>query len=227
MTSPLQPHRDPAGRPLVLLLVAALVVVGLLGGSLRRQRFQPHWFDRETRRTTAELDGLQSAHADRPPPAADGGAGWPQWLGPNRDGRAPAGPLRTDWDDEPAEAALVDPVRRRVLVVRGRRRAGCTRRTSRAARSGVLCLDAETGHAAVGVRVRGGLRPGCELRGRPAGDADRPRGPACTPSAAAGKFVCLEAPTAGGTPKVLWEHDLHGRVPGRRSPQWGVRRARR
>ena len=47
-----------------------------------------------------EIARLAGRKLDQAPVAAPE-AGWPQWRGPTRDGRAPAGAFRTDWDKSP------------------------------------------------------------------------------------------------------------------------------
>ncbi|MBX9622247.1 MAG: PQQ-like beta-propeller repeat protein, partial [Gemmataceae bacterium] len=152
-----------------------------------------------------------------PPASAD----WPQWLGPTRDGRAPAGPLRTDWAANPPKPLWEVEVGggySSVAVVGGKvyihsRSSGSEER--------VICLHVETGTEVWQYGYHAG----------PAGqDARYATGPRATPSVAdgrvytvggAGRFLCLEPPAlAGGSPRVAWEHDLPGEFRGR-VPQWG------
>ena len=102
----LSPTRTGGVVRSVLLALTALVVIGLLGWVVAK-RYKPAWFDRETV-NQAELEALQSAKLSAPPTAA-GQIGWPQWFGPNRDGRAPAGPLRTDWEADPPKPVWTVP----------------------------------------------------------------------------------------------------------------------
>jgi len=79
------------------LCLLLLVLVGLgVGGYVLYYR---GYFSRDAE------DGAEIARlAERQvglPPVGDAAAGWFQWRGPTRDGRAPAGPFRTDWDKTP------------------------------------------------------------------------------------------------------------------------------
>jgi outer membrane protein assembly factor BamB len=123
-----------------VLALALLIAVGVTA-YLVVTRMNPALFDREAENPT-ELVVLKSA----PLPAAEANAagGWPQYLGPNRDGHAPPGPLRTDWDTNPPKEVWSVPCGggySTPAVVGGRvyltDRQGDTER--------VLCLDAADG----------------------------------------------------------------------------------
>src|SRR5947209_17625936 len=92
---------EPAAKPRRTrrLLLAAGVLAVLGGGGFLA--YQSPWvrsfFGRDAE-NAAEMERLGGAKLD---PPAVAGADWPQWRGPLRDGRAPAGPLRTDWDKNP------------------------------------------------------------------------------------------------------------------------------
>ncbi|MBA4066430.1 MAG: hypothetical protein C0501_22500 [Isosphaera sp.] len=202
-----------------LLLVGVLATVGV--GAYAASRSP--WFrallarDSEDAGEVARLGGRKLDVA----PPADTAAGWFQWRGPTRDGRAPAGPFRADWDKRPPTLVWSQPCGggySSCAVVGGRvytqdRNGGDER---------VVCLDAETG------------KPVWEYA-YPADyagtDGNFAVGPRATPAVAggrvytvggAGKLLCLEPPAAaGGSPRVVWQHDLLSEF-GAKIPQWGV-----
>lgn len=83
-------------RPL-LLLVLVLATLGVGGYVLYRLGY----FARDAE-NSAEIARLGHEKLD-PPPAAGAATGWFQWRGPTRDGRAPDGPFRTNWDRNPPQ----------------------------------------------------------------------------------------------------------------------------
>ena len=87
-TDPQAAARSRTGRPLSLV-IGALAVLGVTAFLLYRSGQFERWFASDTD-NAEELDRLRGDPPSLPPPAA-AEAGWPQWLGPLRDGRAPAG----------------------------------------------------------------------------------------------------------------------------------------
>jgi outer membrane protein assembly factor BamB len=214
MTSFPTPPRTGGAIRSILLVAAALVVIGLVGWLVVRQ-YQPQMLDTESV-NAAELATLKTALLSAPPAAAVE-VGWPQWRGPDRDGRAPAGPLRTDWDANPPKAAWMAPCGGGYssLAVVGGRVYGFDKQGNR---ERVFCVDAGKG------------APLWET----AWDADyNPvaygSGPRAAPTVhdgrlyalgATGRLVCLELPASGPTAKVLWEHDLKAEFE-TATPSWG------
>ena len=201
-------------------LIAGLLGVLVAGGFLL---YRSGWLERQFARDAdnpEELARLKDADP-KLPSVAEAATGWPQWRGPHRDGRAPAGPLRTDWDKTPPRLlwrAECGGGYASFAVVSGRlytqdRKNGTDR---------VLCFDALNGqplweHAFAG--------------GNPGSDRNYANGPRATPTvegnrvyavSGGGKFLCVEAPdTPGQSPKLLWEHDLIAEFQAE-VPQWGV-----
>lgn len=77
------------------LTLGVLAVLGV-GGYLT---YRWAWAARDSE-DPAEVTKLAGAKLELPA-VASAAAGWPQWRGPTRDGRAPVGPFRTDWDKNP------------------------------------------------------------------------------------------------------------------------------
>jgi hypothetical protein len=199
-----------------LLLVAGLAALLVAGFLVYRSDWVQNRLATDTE-NPAEMDRLRAEPPAVAPPAAS--ADWPQWLGPTRDGRAPAGPFRTAWADNPPRtlwAADVGGGYSSAAVVGGR-----VYTQGRAGDEFVVCLDAETGNKLWDYSYPAG----------PAG-ADRTyaTGPRATPTVAggrvytvggAGKLLCLEPPAAaGGSARVAWEHDLPAEFRAE-VPQWG------
>jgi outer membrane protein assembly factor BamB len=204
-------HTRP-GRSARRFLVAAvaLALLAVLAFVIIKWRM-PNLLDRE-QANAVELAQLRNAPLTASP-VAEVAVGWPQWFGPNRDGRAPAGPMRTDWDTNPPTTLWSAPCGggyASLAVVGGR-----VYTTDRQGdRERVLCLDAEQG------------TPLWES----GWDADYSgigygSGPRATPTlhagkvyavGAAGKFICLDA--ASGKP--AWEHDLKAEFRAA-TPSWG------
>ena len=132
---------------------------------------------------------------------------WPQWLGPNRDGRSAERGLNTDWKAKQPKELWRKPLGggySSIAVVDGKLYTmDLHNNTER-----VVCLDAATGeelwnHAyPVDYSV---MRMGYA------------EGPRATPSVydgriysvgATGIFLCLELPASGQKPVVKWQHDL-------------------
>jgi outer membrane protein assembly factor BamB len=210
-------HGRPAKARTALLAVGVLAVLGVAGYvAYEKSPRVRSWFarDAEDPEEMAKLGGAQL----RLPAAADPGTGWPQWRGPMRDGRAPAGPLRTDWDLNPPKQVWSAPCGggySSLSVVGGKvytqDRQGDTER--------VLCLDAETGslhwqHAYPADYT--GVQYGEGPRATPTVEGNRIYAVGAT-----GKFLCVEAPAEpGGSPRVAWEHDLREAFRAD-TPQWG------
>jgi hypothetical protein len=203
------------------VILAAGIVGGLcgLGYIAWRSPLVRGWFasDSENPEEIARLAEKQLEQA----PAAESAIGWPQWRGPHRDGRAPAGPLRTDWEANPptklwqascgggyGSCAVVDGK----LYVQDRK--GDEER--------VLCLDAASGQELWNYSYPS------EQAGK---DRSYAIGPRATPTISAGrlycvggagKFLCLVLPTTPGTkPTLAWEHNLLAEFDAS-LPQWGV-----
>ena len=99
--------RRPLASVNLRLLVGCLALACVLLGMFYLIRWKrPHWLDRETVDVVA-LQELQTAKLALSPPAA--GKDWPQWFGPERDGRAPDGVFRTDWNAAPPEILWTTP----------------------------------------------------------------------------------------------------------------------
>jgi outer membrane protein assembly factor BamB len=204
------------GRRSAALVAIVVVVLGACGAVMYRNGVFERWFARDTV-NAAEVAQLQTA-PPAPPPAASGGVGWPQFLGPTRNGRAPDGPFRTDWDKKRPEQLWSVPLGggfSSVAVVGGKLytqdRQGDTER--------VICLDAATGatlweHAYP--TNYSGVGIGTGPRATPTVDGNR-----VYTVGATGLFLCLEAPAARGqAPRVVWQHDLPGEFEAK-APQWG------
>ncbi|QDU21584.1 PQQ-binding-like beta-propeller repeat protein [Urbifossiella limnaea] len=195
------------------LTAAVLVVLGASGYVVHRAGVFTRWFARDTE-NAAEIEQLR--HAPPAAPRAAVGGGWPQFLGPNRDGHAPAGPFRTDWEKRPPEKLWSAPVGggySSFAVVGGKLytqdRQGSSER--------VVCLDAATG-ASVWEHTYPASYDGIGFdagpRATPTVDGDR-----VYTVGASGLMHCLEA-APGQAPRVVWKHDLPGEFNGR-TPQWG------
>jgi hypothetical protein len=78
----------------VFLVVAIVGILGGLGYIAWRSPLVRSWFASDSE-DPAEIARLAEKQLELAP-AAEAAIGWPQWRGPHRDGRAPAGPLRTD-----------------------------------------------------------------------------------------------------------------------------------
>lgn len=203
-------YRTPA------LATVAVVVVGACALLMYRNGVFERWFARDEVNTT-EVAQLKTA-PPAPPPAATSGVGWPQFLGPTRNGRAPDGPFRADWDKKRPEQVWSVPLGggfSSVAVVGGK--LYTQDRQGEAER--VVCLDAATGaplwehsyptnYSGVGI--------GTGPRATPTVDGNR-----VYTVGATGLFLCLEEPVAPGqAPRVVWQHDLPGEFEAK-APQWG------
>ena len=201
-----------------LSVVLGFVLVVLVCGFVVLSKFAPQLvpgvFDRESA-DPAELAALDAA----PLAEATRGTDWPQWLGPTRDGRAPAGPLRTDLAAKPPKLLWSVPcggghssfaVVRDLLVTQDYA-AGVER---------VLGLNKGTGAVEWSVSVP------VDYAGI---DRDFANGPRATPSisggfvfavTADGQLLAVTIPAKGAAATVAWRHDLIGEY-GAPRPTWG------
>ncbi len=201
-----------------LLAIGLLLVLGIGGFLAYQSSWVRSWFGREAE-NAAEMARLAELNL-QPSTNLVPGADWPQWRGPQRDGIAPAGAIRTDWDKNPPKQLWSAPCGggySSFAVVADR--LYTQDRTEDGER--VLCLNATTGQP---IWEHKYLADYSSMR---AGFATGPR---ATPTVvgnrvyavgAAGKFVCLEAPKGGGAPRLVWEHDLMAEFEAR-IPMWGV-----
>lgn len=195
------------------LAVALFVTVGL-AAYLVVSRFNPGLLEREAE-NPAELATLKSA----PLPAVrlDAAGGWPQWFGPNRDGHAPPGPLRTDWEKNPPTEVWSVPCGggySTPVVVAGR--VYLTDRQGDGER--LFCLDAADG------RLLWQLTDPAVEYGSMGGYA---AGPRASPTVHAGRIYFFGATGVlrcfkvdGPQPGYEWRRDLRAEF-GASLPQWG------
>jgi len=197
-----------AGFVLVVAIVALILVARQVPALLDREAANP-----------VELAALGAA----PLPEATRGSDWPQWLGPTRDGRAPDGPLRTDWAARPPKLLWSTPCGGGFssfavvgdLLVTQDHAAGVER---------VLGLDKNTGTITWSVSVP------VDYSGF---DSNYANGPRATPSVAGGRvfavtadgqLLAIDTPAKGAEATVAWRHDLLGDF-GSPRPTWGVSRS--
>ncbi|WP_439620926.1 outer membrane protein assembly factor BamB family protein [Gemmata sp.] len=175
------------------------------------------WFVPDSE-NAGEIATLADKKIDQAPPAA-AATGWFQWRGPTRDGRAPAGPLRTDWDKTPPKQlwrAECGGGYSSCTVVGGRLytqdRQGASER--------VICLNAEDGkpvwefiYPADYAKVDYNIGP----RATPTVIGDR-----LWATGGAGELLCLQLPRADGEkPQKVWSKNLLTEF-GAPLPQWGT-----
>jgi outer membrane protein assembly factor BamB len=190
----------------ILLVVLGVLAIAGISGMVLMRRF-PNAFDRETV-DSQQLDKVKTAKFFDTTAKAD--AGWPQWRGPLRDGRAPAGEFRTNWDRRFPRELWSVPCKGGY--------SSCTVQNgflytsdydAEAKSERVICLEAQTGNpvweysspADYSV-IRGGYTAG----------------PRATPTlhdgrlyvlGATGQFFCIESNPAPGKPtQEFWRHDL-------------------
>ena len=203
----------------IAVLAGVVAVIGVGAFAVTRTEWYHTLMARDTL-NPVEMDHLSRSQLSGTPPAPTS-AGWPQWLGPTRDGRAPAGPFRADWNKNPPKELW------KVTCGAGY--------SSLAVADGKLyTIDKMSGKE----RVRClNTADGTELwkyeysAGQAGADATYGGGPRATPSVegnrvysvgGAGKLLCLEAPTStGGKPRLVWSHDLLSEF-NAPTPQWGV-----
>jgi outer membrane protein assembly factor BamB len=203
----------------LLLSIGIVALLGVTGYLAFRSSWVRGWFAADCE-NPAEVARLAEKKIDLSP-IAPPGEGWPQWRGPLRDGRAPAGPLRTNWDQKPplklwstpCGGGYSSPVVAGGQVFTQDREEGKER---------VICVDAESGSLLWAYSYV------AEAAGK---DGQYATGPRATPTldgnrlycvGGAGKFLCLEKPAKKGEQPVLcWQHDLLSEFGGV-MPQWGV-----
>lgn len=207
----------PRSKARLLALLLGLVAVSAAVGYVVLKRF-PNALDRDSTDPT-QVEWLKAANLGGPPPAKD----WPQWRGPNRDGRAPAGAIRTDWDKRPPRELWSVPCKggySSCAVADGRLYTADYDADAKAER--LMCLDVATAaplweftSPADYAAIRGGYVAG--PRATPAVHDGRVYMVGGT-----GQFYCLEAnPPRGRPPQEHWRHDLLAEFDAP-MPQWGV-----
>lgn len=207
-----------SSKPRKALVVAGGLAILAVGGYVV---VRTEWF-----RNLFAKDSVNAAEMDRlsraplitlPPTPAD----WPQWLGPTRDGRAPAGPFRADWDKTPPKELWTAPCGAGYssLAVAGGKLYVFDKKSGK---ERVRGLDAGTGkelwsHEYAAPQAGADANFGAGPRSTPAVDGNR-----VYTVGGAGKLLCLEAPAATGEkPRVVWERDLPAEF-NAQIPQWGV-----
>ena len=213
----MEPTRRSRTRS-VILGAAVFATVGFTGAVATQSGWVRSWLGRDAD-NPAEMAKLEDAKLGVEPLATPD-VGWPQWRGPMRDGRAPAGAFRTDWEKNPPRTVWSSPCGggySSLAVVGGKVYA----HDRAPAGERVVCLDAATGVAVWSHSYA------ADYSGFKAGYATGPR---ATPTVvgnrvyavgAVGTFLCLEAPPPGSQPQVVWKHDLLAEFDGR-LPGWGV-----
>jgi outer membrane protein assembly factor BamB len=206
------------GSARTIYLIAGILAVFLAGGFLL---YKSGWLQRQLAHDSdniEEMAHLRDANPQVPPPA-EAGIGWPQWRGPLRDGRAPEGPLRTDWDKKAPQELWRFECHGGYssFAVVGSKVYTQDRQGDR---ERVLCLDVANGkllweHAYPVDYARMGYSHG--PRATPTVERNR-----VYTVGATGKFLCLQPPDSpGAAPAVLWEHDLRAEFHAE-LPQWGI-----
>lgn len=215
--SPTEERRWPWIRALAGLAFASLSLWGFVTNPGQLENLVGWLFEKDIT-NTERVATLQDT--DLTTLTTDASKDWPQWLGPNRDGRSTETGLNVDWQaKEPAELwrKPLGGGYSSVLQVGGMLytmdRQGSEER--------VVCLEAATGNEVWSYRSAadyGTLRMGYA------------EGPRATPAVqngriytvgATGQFLCLALPEKGQQPRLLWKHDL---VPEFEAyiPSWGV-----
>jgi outer membrane protein assembly factor BamB len=214
----MQAPQRPTRTRRAVLVIGVLLILGIGGYAAYRSPRVRSWFGRDAE-NAAEMAKLGDAKLTVAPAAA-ADIGWPQWRGPMRDGRAPAGPLRTDWETNPPKELWSRECGggfSSFAVVGGR----VYTQDRQGENERVLCLDAATGQP---------LWEHAYPADYSAMNRGHTAGPRATPTVdgnriyavgAVGKFVCLEVVSAGGPAKLLWEHDLIGEFRAT-IPEWGI-----
>ncbi len=202
-----------------VLVTLVLLTIGVMGFLVSRSPRVRSWFARDSENAN-EIARLGDT-AIQVLPVADTATGWFQWRGPTRDGRAPEGPFRSDWEARPPAVLW--------RAECGGGYSSCTvvgdrlyTQDRRGDDERVICLSCADGKLL------------WEF-GYPAPQAGKDRqyaiGPRATPTVegqklyavgGAGKFVCLELPQGeNNQPRLLWQHDLLTEFEAE-MPQWGV-----
>ena len=190
----------------VILFLAVLVVLIVGGFAAYHSPWVRAWFARDSENLD-EMTRLGNSSLVIPP-AAEPAAGWPCWYGPTHDGRAAAGPIRTDWDANPPKLlwkAACHSGFSSCAVADGR----LYSQDVQAGQERVFCLDSEKG------TLLWEYHYPVDYSGT---DQGQPTGPRATPTVVgtrvyavggAGMLLCLDPPTVpGGQPRVVWQHDL-------------------
>ncbi len=204
----------PNSKLRIALVALGVVGVALAAGYLLMMRF-PNAFDRESA-DAAQIEKLKATKLTDA--VAKPESGWPQWRGPNRDGRAPAGPFRADWDKKPLRELWSVPCKggyAACSVVGGKLYTLDYDAGSKTER--LLCLNAidgkplwESASPADYAAITGGYSAG----------------PRATPTVhdgrvywvgATGQFACSDA----NSNKEYWRHDLAKEFQAA-VPRWGV-----
>lgn len=210
------PSRPGRIRP-VFLLLAVVVLLGV-GGFVVYQKWASilNSFE-DDREDAAALAALASTPVTPALPVA-AEVGWPQWRGPNRDGLAPSGPLRTNWKESPPKPLWSVPCGGGYasFAVVGNR---LYTQDYKDGTERILCLDAATGAT---IWTHGDSVPYSGL--------GFPSGPRATPTihegrvytvGAKGLFLCLDANPDSPQGKELWRHDLLAEFRAD-LPTWGI-----
>ncbi len=199
----------------VFVALGAMLVLGLGGFVAYKSSWVKSWFGRDAENAD-EMARLSDAKLELTRAPQDD---WPQWRGAQRDGHSPHA-IRTDWDKNPPKQLWSAPCGggySSFAVMAGRlytqdRGPGGER---------VLCLDAASG------KMLWSHEYPADYTGT---DKTYAKGPRATPTVvgdrvytvgAAGKLLCLEPPKDGGSPRVVWQHDLLAEFEAK-APKWGV-----
>lgn len=217
-------HHRPGLSSRSLLVTAILLTLLLLVGVLL---WRMPWIQSLFR---SDADNVEEAAKLKDAPltvaSIDPSSGWPQWFGPHRDGRAPAGPLRTDWEKRPPAKLWEAPCGGgfgSMAVVGGKlyihdRHGG----TDNAAVERLRCLDAATGqpvweYLSTSDYTHQDRKYANGPRATPTVDGDR-----IYTVGGGGLFLCVQSPAEpNGAARELWRHELLTEF-NAKSPQWGV-----
>lgn len=203
----------------VLVVVGIFATLGVAGYIAYRSPWVRNWFARDSE-NAAEIAKIANKKLELEP-VADSGVGWPQWRGPTRDGRAPAGHFRTDWDANPPKLLWKAPVGGgygSCAMVGGRLYV----QNRKDGRDILLCLDAATGD------MKWEVGNGANYEGT---DPQYAIGPRSTPIVegkliwtvdGAGQLRCFRSrePEGQGVDEV-WHVDLMTQYDAK-VPKWGV-----
>jgi len=196
------------------LLILGILAIPCVGAYIA---FRKGWFAHDNE-NAGEIAKLAEKKLDQLPPA-ESATGWFQWRGPTRDGRAPVGPLRTDWDK--------NPPKRLWRTECGGGYSSCTvvdgklyTQDRQGGNERIICLNAEDG------KLLWEFSYPADYAG-----IDYGVGPRATPTVEGGKLwavgstgelTCLQLPAAPGEAvRKVWSKHLptEFKAP---IPQWGV-----